>query len=464
MERHITQFKKILGDAGVETRPNELAQLGNDWTKVYEAKPGCALFPTSTEQVAAVLSYCNTENLAVVPSGGRTGLAGGAVASKGEVVVALTRMNKIEEVDTVGMTMRVEAGVTTQAMQEAAKKAGLFFALDLASKGSCQIGGNIATNAGGLKLIRYGGTREQILGLEVVLASGEVIDMNDSLRKNNTGYDLKQLFIGAEGTLGIVTRATVKLQPLPRAFKVAVMGCETFSDVTRILQVCGREGVQPTAFEFFTKVAHEIVLKYAAGARTPFAEKYAFYALVEVEEGPGGVNPLEGLLEALFHAGCIKDATMSESSTQFKDLWSLRENITESINSRGQVRKNDIALPIDKLDPFIADMDAVLKGVPADITIVLFGHLGDGNLHINYSGDRAIPKDDFQSRARAIEEKVFALLPKYGGTVSAEHGIGLVKKKDLLLSRSASEVAMMKSIKKVLDPKGIMNPGKIFDI
>jgi len=371
-------------------------------------------------------------------------------------------MNRIEEVDTVGMTMRVQAGVTTQQIQETAREAGLFFALDLASKGSCQIGGNVATNAGGLKLIRYGGTREQVLGIEVVLATGEVVDMTTALRKNNSGYDLKQLFIGSEGTLGIVTRVTLRLVPKPKGFRVACMATESFENITKILQTCGRQGVHPTAFEFFTKVAHGLVLKYSPGAKTPFAEKYPYYALLEVEEGAGQESILETLLESFFEQGLIADATISDSSAKFQELWSLRENITESINAAGQVRKNDIALPIDKLDPFIKDMERVLATVPATLTIVLFGHIGDGNLHINYLGDRNIAKDTFQTTARSVEEKVFALLPKYGGTVSAEHGIGLVKKKDLHLCRSALEIQHMKQIKAIFDPHGIMNPGKIF--
>ena len=460
----VLALKKILGEAHVVTDAAELKTWGTDWTKVFEPTPLCAVFPTSTEAVSKVLRYCNDHQIAVTPSGGRTGLCAGAVASCGEVVVSLAKMNKILEVDSVGLTITAEAGVTTEALQMAAREVGLFFPLDLAAKGSSQIGGNIATNAGGVKLIRYGGTREQVLGLEVVLASGEILDMNVALRKNNSGYDLKHLFVGSEGTLGIVTKAVLRLMPKPRNLQLAIMAVETFANIPKILHQCNLAAVSVTAFEFFTQVAHKIVLQHLPGAKTPFRGMAPFYVLLEIEQ-PGSEPEMEKLLERLFEGGFITDATMASNSTQFKEIWGLRENITESLAAHGQVRKNDISLAIDKLDGFVRELEALLAiKNPKDMELVLFGHIGDGNLHINYVSPKSRDSKEFHVAARAIEEDIFKLLKKFNGSISAEHGIGLTKKKDLHFTRSAVEVEWMRRIKQIYDPKGILNPGKIFDL
>lgn len=462
-DQAIEHFKALVGPTNVLLKPEDLKAWGADWTKVFEPKPMCIVLPATTAEVAQVLSYCNTNQLAVTPSGGRTGLCAGAVASEGEVVVNLHRMNKILEVDAVGLTITTEAGVTTEALQMAAKEVGLFFPLDLAAKGSCHIGGNIATNAGGVKLIRYGGTREQVLGLETVLANGDVLDMNVALRKNNSGYDLKHLFIGSEGTLGIVTKAVLRLMPKPKNLQLAIMAVESFTDIPKILQAANLDGVTITAFEFFTQVAHKIVLKHLPGARTPFQETANFYVLLEVEQ-MGETPVMESLLEKLFEGGLITDATIAANSTQFKEFWGLRENITESLSAHGQVRKNDISLAIDKLEGFVAALENLLKTMqPKDMELVLFGHIGDGNLHINYVSPKSRDSKDFQSSARAIEENIFALLTDFKGSISAEHGIGLTKKKDLHFTRTKDEVEWMRKTKKMWDPVGILNPGKIFD-
>ena len=462
-ESALSHLRQLIGAANVLTNPSDLEAYGRDWTRVYQPKPGVIVLPASTAEVAAVVRFCHQEQLAIVPSGGRTGLAGAAMATDGEVVLSLSRMAKIEELDEVGQTIRVEAGITTQQVQEAARDVGLFFPLDLAAKGSCQIGGNIATNAGGVKFIRFGGMREQVLGLEVVLPSGEILDMNTGLRKNNTGYDLRQLFIGSEGTLGIVTRATLRLTPPPRNMQVSVMGVAGFDAILQILSECGKAGVQLTAFEFFTRAAHEIVLQHAPQARSPFAERSPYYVLLEVEEGPGGVDVMQPLLERIFAADLISDAVVATSSAQFKELWGLRENITECLSKHGHIRKNDISLAIGQLAAFTAELEIEVAAAPPDIQLVLFGHIGDGNLHINYVGlNKAESFADFNVRAREIELKIFARLARYKGSISAEHGIGLLKKKDLHFSRSSPEVALMRQIKQLLDPDNLFNPGKIF--
>lgn len=463
-EEAIKFFKTVVGDRHVLTDPSDLQSWGTDWTRVFEPRPMCVVKPASTEEVSRLLAYCWSNELAVTPSGGRTGLCAGAVATHGEVVINLSRMNRIIDVDAIGLTLTAEAGVTTEALQEAAKSKGLFFPLDLASKGSCQIGGNIATNAGGVKLIRYGGTREQVLGLEVVLANGDVLDMNVALRKNNSGYDLKHLFIGSEGTLGIVTKAVLRLMPKPRNLQLAIMATDEFVKIPEILRKSSLAGVSITAFEFFTEVAHRIVLKHLPGARTPFQELSKFYVLLEVEQ-PGAEPEIESLLETLFEAGLISDASIATNSTQFKEFWGLRENITESLAAHGQVRKNDISLAIDKLDGFVKSLEALLvTKKPKDMDLVLFGHIGDGNLHINYVSPKSRDSQEFHKEARAIEEDVFKLLAKFKGSISAEHGIGLTKKKDLHFTRTPDEVSWMKKTKAVFDPKGILNPGKIFDL
>lgn len=462
MNEHISAFKKIIGDAHVTNAPEQLKVFGRDWTTAHTPNASLVLLPGSTKDVSAILKYCNEHHLAVIPSGGRTGLAGGAVATQGEIILSLNRMNKIENLDAVGMTIEVQAGVTCQAVQQAAAEAGVFFALDLASKGSCQIGGNIATNAGGLKLIRYGGAREQILGLEVVLANGEVLDMNYKLRKNNTGVDLKQIFIASEGTLGVVTRAVLRLMPKPRELVLSCMVVESFADIPKLVQLINMRSLLPTAFEFFSQRAMELVLKYHTSLSSPFQERGAYYVLLELDSDDRGPSAqLEPLLEEALEKGFIKDAVIATSSAQFKSLWGLRENISESVANYGHVRKNDISLPIDALKNFVDEMDAIVSTCPPDIELVLFGHIGDGNLHVNYIAPPKLPKPEFNATARKIEERIFALLPKYRGSISAEHGIGLLKKADLKFSRTPHEIEWMHKLKGLFDPKGILNPGKI---
>lgn len=460
----LTGLCAIVGKSNVKTDTADLLVFGNDWTKRYVADPLAIVFPSSRDEVAAVLHFCNEHDLAVVPSGGRTGLAGGAVAIKKEVVISLNRMNRILSLDPVGMIIEAEAGVTTEALQEAAKDAGLFFPLDLASKGSAHIGGNVATNAGGLKVIKFGNMRDSILGLEVVLANGDVLHLDANLRKDNTGYDLKQLFIGSEGTLGIITKVSVKLQPKLKDLRVACMSVSGFEKIPLILRTCNLGSYRPTAFEFFTDQALRIVLSHNKSLRDPFSVASPFYVLIEMESMEGSVSQ-EHLLESLFEAGLVDDAVISSNSSEFKGLWGLRENITESLAAYGHVRKNDIALSIANLQPFIADLEnEVKKNAHPFIKLILFGHIGDGNIHINYICRKSeMEASEFQSAARAIEEKIFQRLATYRGSISAEHGVGLTKKEDLKFSKDRREIDIMRAIRLILDPKGILNPGKIFD-
>lgn len=459
------KFSDLIGSENVITDRDEVLNLGKDWTSV-KPDPLIGLLPRSVAHVQAILAYCNDHRLAVVPSGGRTGLCAGAVATQKEIVLSTAKMNKILNIDPIGATMQVEAGAITQTIQKAALDAGFFYGVDLAAKGSCQLGGNIATNAGGLKLIRYGGTREQVLGLEAVLASGQVLDMDHALVKNNTGYDLKHLFIGSEGTLGVVTKATLKLMPIPRDLQIIGLCVDSFQKVTEVLGLCHKEGIRPTAFEFLTDAALNLVLATHPNIRNPFNSTSPFYVLLETEKGPkGSPDLLEGFIETAFNNDLITDGVLASSSAEFANLWAVRENISESVSVSGWVRKNDIALAIKDLAPFLNDMEKELRKIPPYIQMILFGHIGDGNLHLNYLGDKT--KADFETfskDARQVETKVFELLKYYKGSISAEHGIGLTKKRDLLFSRNPLEVAFMKEIKRVFDPNNILNPGKIFDL
>lgn len=461
-EAHRQKFAALVGDAHVITDPEALKPLGKDWTYLT-GQAACAVFPKSREEVAAILRYCSQHQLAVVPSGGRTGLAGGAVAANGEVVLSLARMNKVLSIDTIGMSITAEAGVLTQTLQEKALEAGLFYPVDLASKGSCQLGGNIATNAGGLKLIRFGGTRDNVLGLEVVLANGEILDLDFNLKKDNSGYDLKQLFISSEGTLGVITKATMRLVHKPKEWRLHVLGCEKFDSVLEILRACNLRGIQPGAFEYLTRPALDVVLAHHQSVRDPFAAPCDFYVLLETERSSSADDErMAELLEEALDKGWAQDAVIAETSSEFKALWGMRENISESVAMAGQVRKNDITVPICSLATFHNEVTAILKKAPPFVKMILFGHIGDGNIHLNYTATRDVAAETFHKAVKGIEGEIFRLIAKLRGSISAEHGIGLIKKEDLKFTRTPDQIEMMRRIKKVFDPAGIMNPGKIF--
>lgn len=460
MSEAIEHFRKLLGDKYVRTDPSDLKEWGRDWTRVRDPDPLAVVLPKTTEELSAIAKYCYAHDVAMVPSGGRTGLAGGAVALGGEVVVSLHRMNQILEIDTVGMTIRAEAGVTTQALQEAAQDKGLFFAVDLAAKGSSHIGGNIATNAGGLRLIRYGGTREQVLGLEVVLPDGSILNCDTALRKNNTGLDLRQLFIGSEGTLGFITKATLSLVKKPRSTVISCLALPDFHAILKVFELCHQKGVTVNAFEFFTDKAMDMVLKYAHGVTNPFSERAPFYVLVEIEKSIKD-SEVDELLEVIFEKGLAVDGVVASSDREAQQIWALRENITESLAAHGHVRKNDVAVAVKDLAHFY-DRTKTLLDTTNDIDVIAFGHVGDGNLHVNYSAPKSLDVETFNAEAEKVEKQMFAILKEFHGSISAEHGIGYIKVPDLKFSRSEDELQWMQRIKDLFDPKRLMNPGKIF--
>lgn len=454
-----------LGEDAVSVEPAELEAYGTDWTRVHAPRPSALVFPRDAEQVAAVVRVAAEHRVAVVPSGGRTGLAGGAVASRGEIVLSLDRIRQLDPVDPVARTVRVGAGAITQAVHEHAKPHGLTWPVDFASSGSSQVGGNIATNAGGVRVVRYGLTRQWVLGLEVVLPSGDVVALNGALEKNNTGLDLRQLFIGSEGTLGVITHATLKLSPLPTETRVALLAAE---GLDAVLQVFARARAQPElvlqAFEYFSDPCLGVVLD-ETGDGPPFQARYPAYVLVELEAGAGADldTAAEAWLTGLFEEGLVLDGALAASSSEAVRLWSYRERISESLSKTGFVHKNDVAIPVSRLPGFTGTLESTLAERYPDFGVFIFGHVGDGNLHVNIMKPAGMEKAAFLDRVHETDAVLFGLIRDHAGSVSAEHGIGLLKKAALPYSRTPAELQVLKSIKQALDPLGIMNPGKIFD-
>jgi FAD/FMN-containing dehydrogenase len=442
------------------TEPAELAEYGRDWTRVFTPAPSAVAFPRSAAEVATLVGLCRAHQIAIVPSGGRTGLAGGAVAAKGELVLSLRKMNRIGEVDLLGNTVFAQAGAVTEAVHQHCAPHGLTWPVDFASKGSSTVGGNIATNAGGVKVIRYGLTRQWVLGLEVVTAEGRVLTLNGALEKNNTGLDLRQLFIGSEGTLGVITGATLKLTQLPGRQDVMLFAVPDIAGVLRLFRAWRQSPFQLAAYEFFTDKCLARLMRHRQ-VRPPFEAPSGCYVLVETE----GTNPeaLENFLGKLFEDGLVTDGTLAQNAAQGRELWTLREGISESLSATGLPHKNDVALPIVNLEAFCAELAAVFAARYPTFEIALFGHIGDGNLHINVMKPDAMEKAEFFAHAHEADPTMFELVRKHGGSISAEHGIGLLKKDFLHFSRSPEEIALQRSVKRALDPLNLFNPGKIFD-
>ncbi len=449
---------------------SDLAEYGRDWTRVVAPAPSAIAFPRTTGEVSKLLAICDAERVAVVPSGGRTGLAGGAVASRGEIVLSLSQMRRMDEIDRLGGTVRVQAGAITEAVHQHCAPHGLTWPVDFASKGSSTVGGNIATNAGGVKVIRYGLTRQWVLGLEVVLASGEVLEIGGALEKNNTGLDLRQLFIGSEGTLGVVTEATLKLARLPGATSVMLLGVSDVASVLRLFREARSGPFTLAAYEFFSQKCLDRLLSHRKLV-PPTSEPCNYYVLIEAE-GDGAteadsarlLEKLEPWIAGVFESGLAKDGTLAQHGSQARDLWALREGISESLSATGLPHKNDVALPIAALDAFCSELDDVFVRRYPGWEICLFGHVGDGNLHINVMKPADMDREGFFAETKEADRELFALVQRHHGSISAEHGIGLLKKPYLSYSRSPAEQAVMRQIKRALDPHGTLNPGKVIDV
>lgn len=457
----IESLQKLVESGKVLTDNDSLETYGKDWTKLYEPKPMAIVFPKTIEEVQSIVKWANQYKVALVPSGGRTGLSGAAVATNGEVVVAFDYMNKIINFDAIDREVICQAGVITKQLQTFAEEHGLYYPVDFASSGSSQIGGNVGTNAGGIKVIRYGMTRNWITGLKVVTGRGDILDLNKGLIKNATGYDFRHLFIGAEGTLGLVVEVTVRLERAPKNLTVLVLGLPDFGSIMPVLHSF-QSKLDLTAFEFFSdKCLTKIIERGEIPA--PFESRYPFYALIEFEALTEHFkDQAMAVFELCVENGWVMDGVISQSEHQLHNLWRLREDISETI-APFTPYKNDLSVKVSKVPDFLADIDAVVKADYPDFEVLWYGHIGDGNLHLNILKPAHLEKEDFFAKCANVNKKVFEVVKKYNGSVSAEHGVGLVKRDYLEYSRTADEINYMKAIKKVFDPATIMNPGKIFE-
>jgi glycolate oxidase subunit GlcD len=434
---------------------------GKEWKKASEPSPSVIVFPTTIEHVQAIVRLAGEHSLALVPSGGRTGLSGGAVAANGEIVVAFDKMNKILDFDATDRQVVCQPGVVTEQLQNFAEENHLFYPVDFASSGSSQIGGNVATNAGGIKVIKYGLTRDWVVGMKVVTGEGTLLDLNKGLIKNATGYDLRHLFIGSEGTLGFVVELTMKLATLPQDPTVLVLAVDSMESAMHVLQTF-QSRLPLMAFEFFSEKAlrHVIAEK---GLQRPCETVGEFYALIEFENI--SEQSMEHAMEAFEYCveqGWALDGTISQNSSQARDLWRLREDISETI-SRFTPYKNDISVKVSKVPAFLREVDDIVTRQYPDFEIIWFGHIGDGNVHLNILKPSDLDKAVFFKQCAQVSLDIFACVQRFGGSISAEHGVGLLKKPFLSYSRDAAEIAYMHAMKRVFDPKGIMNPGKILD-
>ena len=456
-------LRAIVGAARVLTGAQDLAPFCTDWRGRYTGNARCVVLPGNTDELAAVVRACAATDVAIVPQGGNTGLCGGATPIGGEVVIVLTRLNRIRAIDPDNNSITVEAGCTLHAVQQAAREIDRLFPLSLAAEGSATIGGNLSTNAGGVQVLRYGNARELALGLEVVLADGRIWNGLRALRKDNTGYDLKHLFIGAEGTLGLITAATLKLFPRPRAQATAWVAVP---DPAAAVALLGRlrdaAGDNVTAFEIVGRPALDLVLKYIPNARDPFPGKPEWQVLVELSGARADLTAsLELVLESATGDGLVTDAVVASSETQTAALWALRENVSEAQKTEGVSIKHDVAVPVSRIAEFIARADAALRQSFPGVRIVCFGHIGDGNLHYNQSRAGTDSNAEFIARTASVNRIVHDLVHELGGSISAEHGLGQLKREEVLRYKSETEMDMMRAVKQALDPRGLMNPGKL---
>jgi FAD/FMN-containing dehydrogenase len=464
----LARLATIVGADHVLTAAGDVAPHTTDWRGRYRGQALAVVRPAATAEVAAVVAACADARTAVVPQGGNTGLVGGGTphGSGDEIVLSLTRMNRVRAVDADNATITVEAGVTLAGVQQAANEAGLAFPLSLASEGSCTIGGNLATNAGGTAVLRYGNARDLALGVEVVLADGSVLDLARGLRKDNTGYDLKQLFIGAEGTLGIVTAAVLKLYAAPRTQVTALAALASVGDAVALLRHAKQSlGDRLVGFELMSDVALALSRKHHPG--TPDAlPGHAWYALVQADDSADDATlaaRLEAMLAAGVEQGFVTDATVARSVAQADALWAARENISEAQRREGPNLKHDISLPVSSIPAFLDDAERALRAAIPGVRFVVFGHLGDGNLHYNLSAPEGTSPESFVAPAmlERAQRIVHDLVAARGGSISAEHGIGQLKRAELKRTKAPLELAVMRRIKAALDPAGILNPGKI---
>ena len=463
----MAQLKAIVGERGFIDAPAERAPFETDWRDQYHGKAALVLKPAATDEVAGIVKVLAQARIGIVPQGGNTSLCGASVpdGSGSQVVVNLSRMNRVRAVDAANNTMTVEAGCVLAQLQSVAAEHDRLFPLSLAAEGSCEIGGNLSTNAGGTGVLRYGNTRDLVLGLEVVLPDGSVWEGLRGLRKDTTGYDLKHLFIGAEGTLGVITAAVLKLFPRPRSRATAVAALESpRAAVALLAELRAACGDRVTGFELMSRLCVEIVVRHIPGQRDPFGEPHPWYVLVELSDSTEGVATtelLEAALSAAAERGTIRDAVVAASEAQRNALWQLRENIPESQKLDGVSVKHDVSVPVSLVPDMIARAGERLAERFPDVRIVAFGHVGDGNVHYNCSKSEAQDAKAFFAQAEEVNHIVYDVVASLGGSISAEHGLGVLKREEIKRYKAPLELDLMRRIKATLDPAGIMNPGKV---
>lgn len=453
----------IVGPNGV-VAPGDWAPFNIEWRRRWQGAPAMIVAPGTVAETAALVRICAEQRIAITPQGGNTGLVGGQIATNGEVLVSMRRLRTIRDVSALDNTIVVDAGVTLAEAQEAAASVGRLFPLSIGSEGSCQIGGVISTNAGGVSVIRYGNARDLVLGIEAVLPSGEIWNGLKRLRKDNTGYDLKQLFIGGEGTLGVITAASLKLFPSPREKLAVFVGLSSPDAALRLLsRIQNDSGGAVTSFELMSRAILGLVLKNIPESRDPLNAVHPWYALVEVSAGVlETLRPMiEGTLGAALGAGEIRDAAIAESDSQAKAFWRLRHSMSEAMRPEGGQAKFDVSVPVASVPAFLAAADAAVGRVCAGVRVVAFGHMGDGNIHYDVLQPTTMDRKSFVECEGAIEAAVYDAIDRFGGSISAEHGVGLARRDDIASRKPPVEIRMMRAVKAALDPLGIMNPGKM---
>jgi len=454
----------IVGDKGFTTNQGEIAPYLQESRNRFQGHCDVLICPKNTQEVAEVLAICNDENIPVVPQGGNTGHCGGAVPLGG-ILLNLSRLNKIRQLDALNATITVDAGCILQNVQLTADKADLYFPLSLAAEGSCQIGGNLATNAGGIHVLRYGNMRDLALGLEVVLPDGQIWNGLRALRKDNTGYDLKHLFIGSEGTLGVITGAVLKLFPKPKARACAFVASESPGHLMDVFAYMRDYfGEQLSAFEMMPRFGLDLVLKHITGTTDPFTTAYQWYGVLETSTSRPNTNlqnELEEALHPLFDRGYIQNAVIAQDLMQAEKIWALRESMSEAQKREGGSVKHDISVPVSHIFDFLAETSHAVCNVVPGSRICAFGHVGDGNIHFNISQPETMEKAAFLTNWEAFNEIVHEMAEKYEGSFSAEHGIGQLKINEMDRFRGGVELDSMRLVKRAFDPNNIMNPGKV---
>lgn len=459
----VAQFASIVGERHALTDPAAIAPYLTEERGLYQGHSTLVLRPGTMVEVAAICRLANEKKIALVPQGGNTGLVGGQTPHHGEVVLSLTRLNRIREIDPQSNTMTAEAGVVLATAQQKAAEANRLFPLSLAAEGSATIGGNLSTNAGGTAALAYGVARDLVLGVEVVLADGRTLNALSKLKKDNTGYDLKNLFVGAEGTLGIITAAVLKLYPMPRARETAFVALPSAEAALKLYEAAAsRAGPQLTSFEIMARIALDFALRHGNALRDPLATVHPWYALIEVSTSDGNARELlETVLEEGLEAGLVADAAFADSGEQRQAFWKLREFISESQKYEGGSIKHDVSVPVSAVPAFMAEASAAVTKLSPGCRPCPFGHLGDGNIHFNVSQPVGSDKAAFLARWHEMNEVVHAITLKYGGSVSAEHGIGVLKRDLLPRVKDSVALELMRTLKKTLDPNNILNPGKV---